>query len=335
MPRITILNDDEKNAYDNPPVLTVEEKPVCFFLTEVLEKKIKSLHTSTNKVCFLLQHGYFTISKRFFLVDGFRDNDIAYVANLLDVPLGEIDLSKYKSNMSNLHKESILALQGFKSLEDKELDWFTEEIKRQIKRFTKPRKIFFEVLQLLYDRNVELPSYHTLSDLISAQYNTYESKLLGIIKMDLPTDLRKPLDGMLLSDIARSPGILNKLKYINQSKKPKAIKASIGIFNEVSDLFLPLKAIIQRLNLTPQSTEYYATWVKKSKISQLKQFPDNNKTYLHLVAFIQHQYYLRQDAFVDIFLRSVQTAKNTVKIRLKQNDYLTRNERKAAVLCEL
>ena len=85
------------------------------------------------------------------------------------------------------------------------------------------------------------------------------------------------------------------------------------------------------MDLTPNSCTYYATWVEKARLYQIKQFPNRNKIYLHLIAFIQHQYCLRQDAFVDIFLKCVQSVKNTATKKLNASGQLSRSERKAAV----
>jgi len=71
--------------------------------------------------------------------------------------------------------------------------------------------------------------------------------------------------------------------------------------------------------------------VKKARLIQIKQFPDHNRRYLYLIAFIQHQYYLRQDTFVDIFLKCVQSAKNACDRRVNESERLTRNEKRAAV----
>ncbi len=71
--------------------------------------------------------------------------------------------------------------------------------------------------------------------------------------------------------------------------------------------------------------------MKHAKFSQLKQASNENKISLYLIAFIQHQYYLRQDIFVDIFLKAVQTAKNTTSIRLSSVDKTSRTKRNAAI----
>jgi TnpA family transposase len=89
--------------------------------------------------------------------------------------------------------------------------------------------------------------------------------------------------------------------------------------------------VINSLKLSNQSCCYYATWVKKARASQLKQFPDVNKKYLYLIAFIQHQYYLRQDTFIDIFMKCIQSARNACDRRMNESERLSRNERRAAV----
>jgi len=63
---IAILTEDEKLAYEYPPILTTEARALCFVITPELEAKLSRLRTSTNKVGFLLQYGYFKVSKRFF-----------------------------------------------------------------------------------------------------------------------------------------------------------------------------------------------------------------------------------------------------------------------------
>lgn len=85
------------------------------------------------------------------------------------------------------------------------------------------------------------------------------------------------------------------------------------------------------LKLTEHNCAYYATWVKKEKLSQIKQFSEKERAYLHLIAFIQHQFCLRQDSFIDILLKCVQSAKNTALNKLTEMDQLTRTERRTAV----
>lgn len=330
MTRLAILTDEEQAEFDYPPPLPIETKALCFAIPKEVEDKINLLRTPTNQVGFLLQYGYFKACKRFFVANRFRQEDIEYAARLLGIPIRKIKLSKYKERIPAYHQKTILKLLEYKGFED-ECDWVEKEITRMVKQFTDPRQLFFDILQLLYDHHIEFPSYHRLSDLITEYYLGYEETLLNIIGEKITKKSAKLLDGLLDTDLSRSPGLLSRLKIINQSTKPKAVQASINLFNQIEENFIALQPIITALNLNANGCTYYATWVQKAKLSQIKQIPDSNRIYLHLIAFIQHQYYLRQDSFGDILLKCTQSAKNTAIKRLNKADQLSRSERRAAV----
>ena len=88
----------------------------------------------------------------------------------------------------------------------------------------------------------------------------------------------------------------------------------------IKEYFNKLSPILEKIQLSEQSCKYYATWIKKAKLSQIKQFPNKLKLYLHLLAFIQHQFYLRQDTLLHIFLKSVQLVRNKIIKQLTQNE---------------
>ncbi len=326
-----ILTGDERLAYDYPPILTVEARALCFSITPELAVKLSRLRTPTNKVGFLLQYGYFKVCKRFFVINRFRQEDIDYAAKQLGISANNVSLAQYKKKIPMVHQHAILKMLEFKPLDDASLLWLEDELQRHVKRLVEPRKLFFTVLQLLRDKNIALPSYHLLSELISKHYFDYEENLLAIVKSHLTSGQKEKLKDLLEVNEKGSQGKLNQFKTINQSLKPKAIQASVEIFHQITELFNVMLPLTQALALMPESCDYYATWVKKAKLSQLKQFPDQNRLFLHLTAFCQHQYYLRQDAFVDIFMKSVQSMKNTVKVRLNKFDHLSRKERREAI----
>lgn len=182
MSTIAILTEDEKLAYDYPPILTAEARALCFAITPELERMLSRLRTSINKVGFLLQYGYFKTCKRFFVINRFRQEDIDYVAKQIGILLSDINFAMYKKKMPMVHQEAILNMLEFKSLDQTNLIWLEDEIQRHIKRLVEPRKLFFTTLQLLHDRNIAFPSYHQLTELISKHYLNYEENLLSIIK---------------------------------------------------------------------------------------------------------------------------------------------------------
>ncbi len=160
--------------------------------------------------------------------------------------------------MSNLHKPAILELQGYKALEGNLLAWFNEEIQSRTKQFMRPDKIFFEILQLLLNRHIELPSYHLFATVIAQYYNDNETQLLRTVNASLTDNIKDRLNELLSTKVSANTGIITQLKTINQSKEPKAIKASIETFKKVAFYFEPLHTIINEINLSQHALEYYA-----------------------------------------------------------------------------
>ncbi len=328
---LSVLAEHEQNEFEYPPLLSAEARTISFSFPREVEKQINQLRTSTNKVGFLLQYAYFKACKRFFVADRFRKEDIAHAAKLLGISLGDIDLTTYKKKIPADHQSSILKLFDYKPFDQHVIEWLGKELDLRMQRLTEPRQIFIELLQLLYQRHIEVPTYNRLVALISQHYLAYEHSLLSHVKENLSVENREKLEELLTVEAGKNPGLLGQLKLINQSLKPKAIQASVRLFHRVHDYFEGLLPLMNSLKLSEHNCTYYTTWVKKAKLSQLKQFPNKDRTYLHLTAFLQNQFYLRQDSFVDILLKSVQSIKNTALNKLTETDQLTRTERRAAV----
>lgn len=91
------------------------------------------------------------------------------------------------------------------------------------------------------------------------------------------------------------------------------------------------RAIILKLLDYRPFDETARQWVEKEIAQQVKQLTNRNKMYLYLIAFVQHQFCLRQDTCVDILLKCVQSFKNSATKHLNKSDQLTKGERRAAV----
>jgi TnpA family transposase len=331
MSTLSILTTSEQQAFDYPPPMPSEIQTVCFSINNLLEKEINALRTPANKVGFLLQYAYFKACKRFFIMSRFTPEPINHAAKLLGIAADEVDLSSYKKKMPIEHQKKILKLLEYKPFDDKVYAWLKKEALRLTEQQIEPRQIFIHLIDLLQHNKIEVPSYHRLAEMITLTYAAFENGLLIRLRQNIKVEDKKCLDALLNENESIVHTAINELKTINQSVKPKSIQASMAQFKKVKAYFLKLKPAIDGLNLSPNSSAYYATWVQKAKLSQLKQFPDKDKLYLHLLAFIQHQFYLRQDYFVDVVLKCVQSIKSTASKKLKESDQLTRTERRKAV----
>jgi len=127
----------------------------------------------------------------------------------------------------------------------------------------------------------------------------------------------------LLDNTDGEPGFrppLTLLKKLDQSLLPRDIQLNVKTSQVVADYFYQFQPIIEKLGLTDQAAEYYATWVRKARTLQVKQFPNSHKTYLHLLAYFKDEYYRRQDSLTDIFLKSVRTLLNKAYKVLREKE---------------
>ena len=105
---------------------------------------------------------------------------------------------------------------------------------------------------------------------------------------------------------------LTLLKKLSQSTKPTQIKERASDLLYISELYDNLKPLIPVLGLGYEGIRYFANSVIKSDIFQLNQRREEDR-YVHVVAFITHQYYRLQDNLVDTLLTAVKSFENGAK----------------------
>ena len=113
------------------------------------------------------------------------------------------------------------------------------------------------------------------------------------------------------------------LKKLSQSTKPTQIKERTSDLFYISALYDNLKPLIPVLDLGYEGIRYFANSVIKSDIFQLNQRREEDR-YVHVIAFITHQYYRLQDNLVDTFLTAVKSFENGAKRDHKEWTALSR-----------
>ncbi len=325
MTKLAILTPKEQRAFDTPPKFHKIDRPRHFSVSpEIRRLGFNKLRTDINRVGFILQLDYFRASGKFFVAGDFRKRDIQYVCKMLEINK-KIDIRLYSETSRKNHRDTILSLSGW-TLPDESHDrklisqaqWFIEQ---QLS----PRKVIKALVEYCWNNKLIIPTYSKLSTYITDHFNEYEEQLLGIIESGLtreqddslqtlfnPVDKDRPL--------ARPP--ITGLKAISQSVKPGEIQKNIEVFDSVKNYHFAFKTLTHNLQLTDQATEYFATWVQKAQTFQLASFSNPHKAYLHMLAYLKHQFYLRHDTLIDIFLKSTLSAKSqlTTKLQKIEND---------------
>ena len=298
----SILTSQQIKNFDTPPKFTLQDRYFFFKNEAFLDQTLANLKSPTSKVGFVLQYGYFKAAKKFFSGKNFKNLDINHVCKKLSLSSKKIDFSNYSSRVYTHHKK--LILQHF--------DWqpFKERFLKDhsVESINSLPEGFYQAIEFLHRNKVEIPGYRTLAPLVSKPFNKLENNLIEIIKNYPNLKVFKPLN-IILERLTTAKGF----KQMTQSVKPFAIQESLQDFKVFKEGFDNLEELVHQLNLTPASIEYYATWVHKSETFQLNQFASKHKLYLYLIAFVHYQYYSRQDALIDIFLKSVQASINAAR----------------------
>jgi len=327
---VTILNAKEKKTFESPPVFTGTERKRCFTFPVSVLKTAEELRTPTAKVCFLTVYGYFKVTNKFFNRQ-FHQKDLDYVAHQLSLSPDDIHVPQYQERLYRVHKTKILELCGIKKFDDSAREAVTKEVTVMVRSQLKPRHIFQQVLDILLRDSIEVPSYHSLVEVIGGRMGDYKKDLVGIVQRILTDENRDLLDGLFEKEHTDGEEKFQRYKLTlfkkyHQSTKPAKVKANTEDLSTLSALFHNLEQVIAALDLTDDGIEYYAQSVLKFQVFQMLRRSDEDR-YLHVIAFIVHQYFKLQDGLVDTLIQVVQKTANKVSEQQKTFYFEQRGER--------
>ena len=152
------------------------------------------LRTPTNRLCFLLNCGYFKASKRFFPTGLSHRPDIEYVARHASINLTMVDMDSYDKQSLLRHQQTILQLHGFGPFDKHAQTAILHEIEAMARSQLKPRLIFWRCVDLLISRKIQIPTYFRLSELILNAINNRKKELAAIIENNLSERLKASLE---------------------------------------------------------------------------------------------------------------------------------------------
>jgi len=338
MPRMDILNALEREDFDTPPEFTSVERKVHFTFPLVILKRAEQLRTPTNQVCFLLASGYFRAAKQFYAPKTFRPRDIEYVGRTLGHDPQHVQPHAYDKQTTLRHQQWILDAYGFQPFGPKAERLLCREVDDMVRSQLKPKLIFYRAIDLLIREKTAVPGYYRLSQLILRSLNAHKKRLIEIVEKHLSREDRTLLDSLLEkpSDDDTSLGHryrLTLLKKCSQSTRPAKIRETIADFQLLHRLHARLVATLAALALPQDAIRYYAYSVIRSDIFQVARRIEEDR-YLHLIAFVDHQYRRLQDNLVDALIMALQSAVNAAQRAHKEVCY-DRRERRGAALKSL
>jgi len=314
---IKILSEQATHDYEHPPQFNYLEQTQFFYLAEQLQKLVSTLYTPTNKVCFLLCYAYFKACGRFFAPNKFRAEDIEFVCRRFGFFSFAFDIASYDRATFLRHKTIILesfACIAFDPSNHKEM--LTSYIQPLLRSKLRPRLIFYFMLEKLQEKNIELPTYHSLQKIIAQALKNYELDLSKQIEQHLTAAQKQSLDKLLDKPISladsKSPYCLTWLKEFNPKDKPKTIKENVEKLKYLQTTFDQINPLLNQLNLNDEAIRHYGEMVIRYQVAQINRRKAINK-YLHLMSFVAYQLHRFSDWLTDILLAQTQRALNMAK----------------------
>lgn len=310
---LDILPQYEINKFESPAELSNEERAKIFKIDSRIQQKITNIKNKINKVGFLLQYGYFIQHNKFFNPAKFNKRDIVYASHKLRINAVKDIVANYSDRTRQQQRKDILDVVGYTSYAES-VEAIREIISKMVEKQAHPRKIFAKTLEVLVNRKIEIPSYHFLVEQITLEFNRFEKNAISKIKTNITESQKESLDTLLHTikgDYQRT--LVTRLKHVNQSMRPAKIKHGLRNFLIIKKLFFENKSIIDTLGLSNEAIKYYAQWLIKAQSYQTISITEENKRYLHLLAFLSYYYKIWQDMLVDILLKSVQQQLNKME----------------------
>ncbi len=66
-----------------------------------------------------------------------------------------------------------------------------QQIEWQVQKQLSPKQIFFSIVDYCWEHKIELPSYYSLTNILTSTYNTFEKNLLGSLEKNI-TSMKRP-----------------------------------------------------------------------------------------------------------------------------------------------
>jgi len=321
---IEVLSAAHQKTFESPPKFSKSDRQSYFEYSETVRKHIRNLRTPANKVSFILQYGYFKAKGRFYEPSQFRPSDINYIYRTFGLTKQDnaLNISEfnalYGGASSTRHRKDILRIEGWSAFDDASHEALVNHAYEQTKKQAPPEEMLWELVSHCWNIGVVIPSYDVLSSIISKCYLDFEQDALEKIEKQLSKTNRHELDD-ILTGTSNNISLLARVRNIDQSTRAQGMRTNAEHLKLFSKHFANNENLIATIGLTDQATEYYADWILKVSTTQVNQLKNKLKTYLYLLAFIKTQYYKRQDAGLNGFMKCVKASLN--KAKKKANDY--------------
>jgi TnpA family transposase len=295
--RLSILSQPEVQEVYSVPVLNARDREHFFTFTEDELAAVKLLHNHRHRIYFLLMLGYFKFKPVCLKLQWKAiASDFQYIAERYfpSANLQKHTLSRLTRNRYYRRILAMLDYQNFtKELEQKLL----ELLFKQAAYYIDEAQLFNNAITFLESKQIAIPGYSTLQELISTVINTEETRLAKLID----TKLTNKDEFLSLIDSANKPVLLNNLKKLTRAYRPGEYKPEIARHQLLSPLATKAFPLIEQLKLPEGNIRYFSMRCQQYDLRDLRALK-KGKTLLHLICFVATRFRLANDSLTLSFM---------------------------------
>lgn len=302
MSSLKLFSAARQRAFKNIPKLSKADKQVYFLIDVETRKLLNKIRTDINKVGFLVAKAYFQAKGQFFSPARFSKEDIRAAEKSLGLEQ-PVDIAQYKPDSIALHKKMILAHFSWTAFSDDALTTLSGFADNLVAVRQNKEDVLFSLVSFCWQNRIEIPSYSTLSELITERFRGFDERLYDCLERHATAEKKRILHEFY--DQYGEQYKAQELKRIDQAHTQRALKNNAHLLALYQFHFTPLVSLYEKLHLTDEAIKHYAETVMISDVRAIKRLGKTPKSYLLHCAFIRDQYYSRQDYAADAIIKVI------------------------------
>lgn len=315
MPTIRpILEKGHQREFETPPSFTYAQRRFFFQITDEIKPVLASLDTQANQAGFLLQLGYFRASCRFFSPATFAQKDWDFTARRVSRKGAAPPTPGYADSTARRHRSLVLAVLEVMPFADAVRERCQQEANELVAQGLRPPQVFGSLCDFLRGHRMEIPAYSAFVDVINRAMQNFDTHLRQVLHTQLNEIQREALLSLLeqtaegeTPPYATAPMQLTRLRNTQELMNLKAIRENVRHFRTLKVLYHRCQPILEALALHDAVVEDYALEVMRSRSWQVKRWVGQE---LHLLCFIQYQYFYLNDTLAKTLVMATENSVN-------------------------
>lgn len=296
--RINLFSPTELEDFYGVPIFDDHQQTHYFALNKQDKKFIEQFSNTEDKVYWVLSLGYFRAKHS--LIDFNHKQTIKDRRYIMDTYFPSENTPKnLPSNYRKLRIQNrILKHEKYLRCTSKIKYKLQIAMRDLIKKHPKARPLAKALLQYMVTKNIALPSYRIIQDLITKTIAYENKRLERIIAKNLTTAARTDLDKLLTedSDVYHITAIKQDAKDFSFTETNKEINKSKlmrSIYNFAEKIF-------SKLDLPMESIRYYGSLINFYNAYKLNRMRPK-QTYLYLICYVYSRQQKINDNLVQCF----------------------------------